>query len=203
MGHCCSAFALLSLTDDDPLPDDDRARAASTSSIPGSAPIGHHYPRVVFLDIDGVLHSGGAQLFLPECMDALRKIVNDMRGTGIVLSSTWRSTKDSLNWVNSKLREYDMAEVVSCTPLSGWRSRSDEILRWLEEHPTVTHFVVLDDMDLSWPHGESFTRYHVRTDLNTGLTQADAHQAIAILQQHAARSELPVPKPGDSSLSRC
>jgi hypothetical protein len=175
------------------------ARQASTSSVPGRMRIGSYHPRVVFLDIDGVVHSPGcseSDLFRPECMRALCTIVSDMEGTAIVLSSTWRATKDQLASVNAKLREYGMSEVASCTPLAGWKTRSDEILKWLDEHQTVQNFVVLDDLDLSTPHGERFTRHQVRTDENECLTDEDARRAITILQRRVARQELPAPQAG-------
>ena len=48
--------------------------------------------RVVFLDVDGVLHSlAGDEMFNSACMDRLRRIVHSSNAT-IVLSSSWRQS---------------------------------------------------------------------------------------------------------------
>ena len=90
-----------------------------------------------------------------------------------------------------RLRRHRIRELIGTTPTKGYRSRSDEILAWLEAHPHIESFVVLDDMDLSVPHGASFAKYLVRTDENSGFGKADADRALEILRQRADRSLLP------------
>ena len=120
--------------------------------------------RVVFLDVDGVLHPlMGDELFVTSCMERLKRII-DESGARIVLSSSWRQSEWGVEEVNSQLMQMGMAPVIDSTPVSGFRSampsnilryrslrlilgelarcrsRSDEILDWVFRHPAVTHF---------------------------------------------------------------
>ena len=157
--------------------------------------------RVVFLDVDGVLHSRWAtksNYFQPDCMQALHELVDGLavgtRGrsdVAIVLTSSWRMLQFQIDMLNDALQHSNIREPVGATPLRGYPTRSDEILSWLEQHPHVTSFVVLDDMDLSLPHKDSFTRFVVRTHEHKGLQKADVRQALEILRRPAVRSELP------------
>ena len=118
-------------------------------------------------------------------MANLRLIIHgELADVGIVISSSWRSTQWQLDEVAEKLGAHDVNALVDATAVSGFGgSRSDEILGWLEEHPRIRSWVVLDDMDLSVPHGARFTSQVVRTDMATGLTGADAECALAILRR--------------------
>jgi len=60
--------------------------------------------RIVFLDVDGVLHSlHGQDFFVEECMQSLFKITHGS-GAQIVLSSTWRTRDDQVVLLNRQLR---------------------------------------------------------------------------------------------------
>ena len=154
------------------------------------------YSRVVFLDVDGVLHTGHdmsvGNLFREDCMENLREIVNGpLASVGIVLSSTWRSTQRQIDDVNAQLERHSISELVGATALYGFKSRSDEILAWLEAHPHVTAFVALDDMDLSRPHGDRFAQHFVHVDVNVALTKVDAERALTILRRRLDHNSLP------------
>jgi hypothetical protein len=81
-----------------------RATLRPGNSSPGK---GYKHNKIVFLDVDGVLHSIFArtesQLFRRDCLQRLKKIIE---GTGakIVLSSSWRKSAAGKNAVNQQLQ---------------------------------------------------------------------------------------------------
>ena len=70
-------------------------------------------------------------------------------------------------------------------------------IRRLHQHPEVTHWVVLDDLDLTWDDDSVETppvmRAHfVQTDPDQGMTAQDAERCLEIL---AEPCKLPLPRP--------
>ena len=57
-------------------------------------------------------------------------------------------------------------------------TRADEISLWLQDHPEVTRFVILDD---STDGCDAFGDRFIKTSFNTGLTQKHADRAIEVL----------------------
>ena len=108
--------------------------------------------RIVFLDIDGVLHplrKGKQHAFDPECMKHLHHIVAST-GASIVLSSSWRCAARQLERVNEALVGAGMHGIIDTTPVKGFaNNRVAEICDWLRHHPDVHAYVAIDDMDLS------------------------------------------------------
>jgi hypothetical protein len=181
--------------------------------------------RIVFLDVDGVLHPIGeppymvplkadwgdvcaraTELeahgddpvyvtrvckgeFLDPCMAALKRAV-ETSDARIVLSTTWRKRAADRRAVLQQLGRYDLADrVIGDTPNGG--ARGYECRQWLEElrakqdvdawHELA--FVVLDDDDEGVLAGSHIpaTRF-VKTRRATGMTEADADDAIAALR---------------------
>lgn len=143
---------------------------------------------VIFLDVDGVLHSTSAPFdakFNQSCMQALVKIVRTT-GADIVLSSSWRTVEESIGQVNTALSSYGLNAVIGCTPILPV-AREEEVCKWLDDHAgEVARWVAIDDIDL----GRNVTisdgarrmqEHFVRTDPKTGLTEADASKAIALI----------------------
>lgn len=130
--------------------------------------------KVLFLDIDGVVNTVGGELgirhctdmvakrddgseyFDPACMWYLRDIVT-RTGCKIVVSSTWRigaSLEDMKAWFRCEVIK---DAIIDKTPSLNSKShphlvdsrgrvqRGEEILAWLNEHPEVTRYAVLDD----------------------------------------------------------
>ena len=67
----------------------------------------------------------------------------------------------------------------------------------LQRHPEVTHWVVLDDLDLTWDDSSAETpavmaARFVQTDPDQGMTAQDAERALEILTQPCT---LPLPRP--------
>lgn len=156
--------------------------------------------RVLFLDVDGVLHpasAGMAQatgepevgMFRERQMACLAQV---LRATGahVVLSSTWRLRPGGPEAVSSALRRWDLAPVFDCTPAEG-AFRADQIWSWLAQHGcSVEGYAVVDDSDLSCIPGRGgvlevspIGRHCVRTPSGTGLSAAHVRRLITKLLQ--------------------
>jgi hypothetical protein len=132
--------------------------------------------KVLFLDIDGVCNSAefmqsnrnpniGGMLGLDPFAVVLVKMIIQDTGCDVVLSSTWRLNEWSRNIVRK-----DVVEFVDVTPaFSAFRyddlPRGNEIQDWLDRHPEVTQYAILDDdsdmlesqmpnfFQTTWAHG--------------------------------------------------
>ena len=169
-----------------------------SSSADASPPTARAYcSTVIFLDVDGVLHreSGNTSgnTFETECMKNLAAIVNGSRAA-ICLSSSWRCTSEGIASVNTRLQDYGILPVADCTPMSGYATRIDEILAWLDDHREANHFVALDDMDLLRSHRDTalLAPHFVRTSKDTGLAEHNVAEALEALER---RRPLDLPKP--------
>jgi HAD domain in Swiss Army Knife RNA repair proteins len=137
-------------------------------------------PRVVFLDIDGVLapirHWDRYGDLEPACIAVLNDIV--ARGQAdVVVSSTLRCGKTIAELQAMLDAEGFVGRVLDKTPTGApGAGRGDEIAAWLAAH-AVSGFVIIDDhVDM----GE--LRSHlVHTDPGRGLQPADASRALSIL----------------------
>jgi len=99
----------------------------------------------------------------------------------VVISSTWRfgHTTEGLS-VLLKARGF-VGEIIDKTPeLRGdLLVRGHEIQAWVDDHPEVTSFVILDD-DNDMAHLDVRL---VRTAFQTGITQENVERALALLSQ--------------------
>ena len=109
--------------------------------------------KVIFLDIDGVLNSdeyidkvkrlnlqGIEKEIDIEKVKILKKII-DETGAKVVLSSSWRYTKNA-KYLKELLSEYGI--YVDSTPFMQ-NERGLEIKQWLSYNPDVEDFIILDD----------------------------------------------------------
>lgn len=112
----------------------------------------------------------------------LRRIVLDTDAE-IVLSSTWRKFPSVLPYLWDQLGIEIKERWIGSTPchdrlhdsgLYTAEGRGREIQAWLDQHPEVTNFVIIDDdtdMGALMPH-------LVKTDNNIGITEKNASEVI-------------------------
>mmetsp|Transcript_22715 Transcript_22715/g.57849 ORF Transcript_22715/g.57849 Transcript_22715/m.57849 type:complete len:678 (+) Transcript_22715:63-2096(+) len=148
---------------------------------------------VVFLDVDGVLHSlFGDDLFVESCCAAFESVIR-RTGASIVLSSTWRLEQAKVAMLNGVLQQRGISPVMDCTKELN-TPREMEICEWLDRHPEVAHWVAIDDMDLEIRnsiHARRMRGHFVRTDCDIGLTAALAEQAMTMLQASPCNTWVP------------
>lgn len=139
--------------------------------------------RILFLDIDGVLNSRRSSLYYQQDVDGLLvirdgnpfadldwvavnmiKFLCTKQQVKLVLSSSWRETWD-LGTLGQKLglEFYDATD-------TGCGTRGEQIQRWLDTHPEVTEYAIVDDNSGML---QSQKDHFVQTDFDEGLTYAD------------------------------
>lgn len=147
--------------------------------------------KAIFLDFDGVITVPPKWCIKAEKLKWLKRIV-DETGAKIVISSSWRcgvppsleTTIEKmigrpkrcphnrmLNWFIDNL--YDVTPIYSSP-------RGREIQAWLDQHPEVDNYVILDDDGDMLP---SQTYHFVQTNYEDGLTEAEAVRAIKVLNR--------------------
>ena len=62
-----------------------------------------------------------------------------------------------------------------------WGGRADGIIKYLNAHPAVTHYVILDDEMFAGYRTEPCSSHLVKTDERVGLTEENVNEAIEIL----------------------
>lgn len=156
--------------------------------------------KVIFLDIDGVLNHEkhytwlmetdeltSLQLvypfseFNPESCKILNRII-DETDAKIVLSSSWRL--DGKEQINQLFKHFGLPRIYDITPSLcerfGSLCRGKEIDKWLNEHPEVTKYVILDDDNDMEEHQLPF---FIKTDAyKDGLNNEVANKVIEILK---------------------
>lgn len=149
--------------------------------------------KVIFLDFDGVITIPSRWIINKDRLRNLKKIV-DETDAKIVVSSSWRSstierTKNVIlnhedrEQINNKLMQwladniYDITPYISDDKYKG-TGRGGEIQTWLDAHPEVDNYVILDDdSDMMISQLYNF----VQTDWSFGLTDREVQLSIAVL----------------------
>jgi hypothetical protein len=106
-------------------------------------------------------------------------VLIEKSGAKVVISSAWRVMSiESLKGV--LIHHGFKGEVIGVTPSSlSFECRGDEIQAWLDEHPEISPFVILDDVD---DMGQ--LRSHlVKTDRLVGVSDKNIMNALKILDQ--------------------
>lgn len=111
---------------------------------------------VVFLDVDGVLNTKSTCVYAPSGVYVgvdearvliLSNAIKQTRADGVILTSTWKNMRkedeDYVYLVNS-LEKYGI-KVLGKTEEERTSQREEGILRYLESHPEIEDFVILDD----------------------------------------------------------
>lgn len=125
--------------------------------------------KVIFLDVDGVLNTPAIiqefdnKTVGREFLERLAVIVK-RTGAVLVLSSTWRLYDEWHEAIKRQLLDVGLA-LHDKTECINFAERCEEIREWLNRHPEVKRFAVIDDwFDASLGH--SF----FQTDDEIGLT---------------------------------
>lgn len=161
--------------------------------------------KVIFLDIDGVLNSSfwndthqmeisDGTLIDRKKVKLLSKLVQ-RTGAEIVLHSGWKYWFDTdltpLRAESEKLQTLLLEKglhISSVTPDYATEEikrtkkfsliKAKEILAYIEEHPEVQQWVVIDDLDL---HNVEIAKHQLQTNSQTGLTINDIHEIEKML----------------------
>lgn len=109
---------------------------------------------IIFLDVDGVLNTRTTVQRSPDGykgiddarVDILAKAIAKYGGGEIVLSSDWKkmkTTDDDYMYLVSKLEKYGLH--IKEGTIDRYHNRGEGIQNYLEKHPEVEEFVILDD----------------------------------------------------------
>jgi hypothetical protein len=140
--------------------------------------------KVLFLDIDGVLINRKVlmrkqqfDIADTDCVALLNEIL-EKTGAMIVVTSLWRigHTTEELEQLFVKWGVLP-GRVIDRTICNWDWKRGQEIQAWLDEHPEIKTFAIIDD-DSDMLH---LMPYLVRTQFEPGLTAADASKALTLL----------------------
>ena len=150
---------------------------------------------IVFLDIDGVMLSGNDIKAIYEkthtcvpsrspfgsvAMKCLKELVEEFDAR-IVISSTWRMSKEDMEYLKEQLQLINIADrLIGVTPVK-YERRDAEIKEWLDNNKNlVKSFVILDD------DGFDLTEYRynlVNSQFDNGFTKKDLEHAKSILNR--------------------
>lgn len=158
--------------------------------------------KVIFLDIDGVLNSdeyfdktralkiqGIESEVDVEKIKLLKKAI-DETGAKVVLSSSWRYTRNAL-YLKELLSHYGIC--IDSTPFIQ-NKRGLEIKQWLFDNPDVEEFVILDDEIFDSYDQELIKRLIKISNGNEhsfgeGLLSKDVDEIIKRLGRNKAKEE--------------
>ena len=147
--------------------------------------------KVLFLDIDGVVNCEntfkmGARNRSPYPLDPeMAFMVGKIQmytGCVVVLSSSWRHSKEGVKAVEDGI--VPVFDITGNSNLVNYedRPRGHEIQAWLDKHPEVERYAILDDdSDMLDSQKENF----FQTSWKTGLTE----QIMNAVIEHLGRIE--------------
>ena len=113
---------------------------------------------IIFFDIDGVLnHQHSRGLVDWDIVDRVKQMAIDCKAK-LVMSSSWKDAlinpvlynEPDKHFVNSIIDEFGDL-FLGHTPDIDDDCREVEIQKWLDDHPNVDSFVILDDLDFGFP----------------------------------------------------
>lgn len=148
--------------------------------------------KIIFLDVDGVLNSAEYyrkvarkkkdwDRFNPRAVKIIKRLVEEFNSK-IVISSTWR-----YGLVKELKNELTKSELIKHlhkdwkTPVihPSHNNRGNEIKAWLNIHPEVNKYVIIDDDEnILEEQKENF----IKTDINEGMTEEHYYKAREILE---------------------
>lgn len=139
--------------------------------------------KVLFLDIDGVCNSAEYMVRLgkrsfwhdtdPELVKLVRRIITETK-CDVVLSSTWRLYPEAREVVKRDVCHFiDVTKDMQRGAKWGVVERGHEVQEWLDRHPAVTQYAILDDNSDFLPHQWLF-----QTTWDYGITSEIAEAVI-------------------------
>ena len=135
--------------------------------------------KVLFLDIDGVVNRAGTRqryrgfMGIDPCLASMvGKIILDT-GAAVVLTSTWRHFQGGREEVDRHV--YKTFDV---TPIADTGFRGEEVKMWLDGHPEVTRYAIVDDDSDFYADQPLF-----KTNWQTGITDEVAQQVTKFLNR--------------------
>lgn len=160
--------------------------------------------KVIFLDFDGVLNSeqfiralyrkegpqGLIREFCPIATSNLMTILTEVPDAQIVVSSSWRlgTSLEELQQILFEHAGVPKGRVIGKTPVDiKYGPRGFEIQAWLDKHPEVTKFVIIDD-DGDMQHLLPFL---VQTNTRRGLMIDESDAAVRMLEPTSTCNECP------------
>lgn len=155
---------------------------------------------IIFLDIDGVVSVLVTRWELSEKHMRRVKKICDETGAKIVISSSWRweTVDTTLLKIYERCRDlmkncgedlpfdgshflFNKDMVIGVTERMGPASRGKEIKKWLDGHPEVERYVILDDDSFDiLPEQKPFL---IQTYWAGGIEDEDVKKAIDILSE--------------------
>lgn len=160
--------------------------------------------KVIFLDVDGVINHYGSKSFclvddikyrgIDTSLVKILKHIVDKTDASIVLTSTWKDfftigtykqQHKHGQYLSNKLRKQGLY-IADKTEDRKWAERGLGIQHWLDEHPNVTNWVILDDETFDYRDlKETCFDHFILTDEMVGLNDWQAGMAIKILNGEA------------------
>jgi HAD domain in Swiss Army Knife RNA repair proteins len=134
--------------------------------------------KILFLDIDGVVNSTTSgrrnhRLIEPHLAFIVRRIAIAIPDLKVVLSSSWRCLDNGREIVEKKIiRCFDVTPILHDLDLS----RGHEIQAWLQEHPEVEKYAIIDDDDHMLEH--QMVNFF-QTSRRTGITPEVGDRVVA------------------------
>ncbi len=141
-------------------------------------------PKLVFLDVDGVINlitaDGHFSAEFSGAALANLKSVIDSTGAKIVLSSAWRTSSYAVGELMTVLARYGLdKDIIAATSEMGLYDRAVEIAEAVEYFKPEKYAVFDDWKELF--HDADENEHYIFTVPQAGITAADAEKAIKML----------------------
>jgi hypothetical protein len=146
--------------------------------------------KIIFLDIDGVINpwrceKDSSGRFGKIALENFNLILETAPETSVVITSTWR-----YHYTLSQLKKFfneaglNPDRIFDITPdlrrdegmIKHYPGRDEEIKAWLNIHPEVEKFAIIDDVDREQMEG--LEDHFFRTEFDQGLTREQSLKII-------------------------
>lgn len=155
--------------------------------------------KVIFLDFDGVITIPPKWYLKANKIKYIKRIV-DETDARIVVSSSWRmdtveETRKSMIYKEKRCSRNKMLywlidNIYDVTPWVGLgNGRGGEIQKWLNDHPEVDNYVILDDDHDMW---DSQMYHFVQTNYEDGITEVETIRAIKVLNKKCFQNSMAI-----------